>query len=136
MPSFLPFFARIGYRNLVQTLLNTSADVNALGGGENGTALHSASLAGHLDLVNLLIECGADVNAGGGYYGHPLLAACFHHQYEIVKALVEHGADVNAQGKYGNPLKTVRHWPNYTDEAKQTFKMIEQYLIQHGTREP
>jgi hypothetical protein len=51
-----------------------SSLVNAQG-GEYGNALQSASWAGHEEVVQLLLDNGAEVNAQGGKYGNALQAA-------------------------------------------------------------
>ncbi|TLD13631.1 uncharacterized protein PgNI_02750 [Pyricularia grisea] len=76
---------------------------------------------GHKEIVQILIDSGADVNAQGGEYGNHLQASSYKGCKEIVKILVDNGAmpkvaeivqtlvdngvDVNAQGsEYGNAL--------------------------------
>jgi len=68
-------------------------------------ALSAAFSGGGKEVVRMLLENGADVNAQGGQYGNALQAAsCGGHQ-EVVQILLEKGADVNAQGgEYGNAL--------------------------------
>ncbi|KAJ7836130.1 hypothetical protein B0H14DRAFT_3460877 [Mycena olivaceomarginata] len=62
---------------------------------------------GNLEIVKLLLEYGAEVNAEGGRYGTALLAAAATVQRdpEIVKLLLEHGADVNAQAAFHDAIK-------------------------------
>ncbi|KAF8239490.1 hypothetical protein L208DRAFT_1237287, partial [Tricholoma matsutake] len=58
------------------------------------------------EIVKLLIEKGANVNAQGGFFGNALQAAAYNGNQEIVKLLIEEGANVNAQGgEYGNALQ-------------------------------
>ncbi|KAJ7284109.1 ankyrin repeat domain-containing protein [Mycena rebaudengoi] len=65
-----------------------------------------ASYHGYMDIVHLLIEKGADVNAQGGHLGNALQAASFRGYESIVHLLIEKGADVNAQGgQFGNALQ-------------------------------
>jgi ankyrin repeat protein len=68
-----------------------------------------ASAGGHDQIVQRLLEKGADVNAQGGYYGNALQAASVKGHDQIVQLLLEKGADVNAQGDrggyYGNALQ-------------------------------
>ncbi|KAJ6470172.1 ankyrin repeat-containing domain protein, partial [Mycena vulgaris] len=65
-----------------------------------------ASYYGHTEIVGILLEKGADVNAAGGYYGSSLQAAAAQGHTEIVGILLEKGADVNAAGgKYGSSLQ-------------------------------
>ncbi|KAJ7284170.1 ankyrin repeat-containing domain protein [Mycena rebaudengoi] len=65
-----------------------------------------ASYHGYMDIVHLLIEKGADVNAQGGHLGNALQAASSLGHESIVHLLIEKGADVNAQGgEHGNALQ-------------------------------
>lgn len=55
--------AHAGRREIVQMLLDASADVHARDTAERATPLHLAAGAGHLDVTMLLVTHGADVNA-------------------------------------------------------------------------
>ncbi|KAJ6528107.1 ankyrin repeat-containing domain protein [Mycena capillaripes] len=59
---------------------------------------------GHRDMVQLLIENGADVNAQGGPCGGALLAAVQSGNFDMVQMLLDLGGDLNIQGFYGTPL--------------------------------
>jgi ankyrin repeat protein len=61
---------------------------------------------GHKEIVQLLLERGADVNAQGRMLWK-CSASCINRGHkEIVQLLLERGADVNAQGGYyGNALQ-------------------------------
>lgn len=59
------------------------------------TPLNLAAQNGHTDVAALLIEAGADVNAGGEWYS-PLCSAILYGDAELVGLLLEHGARVNA----------------------------------------
>jgi outer membrane protein assembly factor BamB len=60
--------ARTGDRARVATLLDAGVDVNARS-RYNVTALGFAADKGHLDVVRLLVERGADVNVADSFYG-------------------------------------------------------------------
>ncbi|KAJ7806204.1 ankyrin repeat-containing domain protein, partial [Mycena olivaceomarginata] len=66
-------------------------------GGEYGTALRAASLAGHIETVRLLLEHSADVNIIGGKYGTALQTASLTGHIDTVRLLLEHSADVNKE---------------------------------------
>jgi ankyrin repeat protein len=82
---------------VVEKLLNAGANPNAsLPSGE--TVLMSASFAGNVDTVKVLLDRGAGVNAKEAAKGQTALmwAASQGHR-EVVRVLLDHGADVNAR---------------------------------------
>ncbi|OWT42644.1 Pfs, NACHT and Ankyrin domain protein [Pochonia chlamydosporia 170] len=86
-------------------LIGKGAEVNAQGGGHYGNALCAASVGGHRETVQLLLDKGAEVNAQGGDHGNALCAASLGGHQEIVQLLLDKGAEVNAQGGLGNALQ-------------------------------
>ncbi|KAJ7690388.1 hypothetical protein B0H17DRAFT_983179, partial [Mycena rosella] len=71
-----------------------------------GSALEAASTFSRTEIVHLLLENGADVNAPGGAYGSALQAASAWGHTDIVHLLLENGADINtAGGYYGSALQ-------------------------------
>jgi ankyrin repeat protein len=58
----------------------------------------------NLEILQLLLGKGADVNAVGGEFGTALQAAAYHHR-QYVEVLLKHGADNTITGgKHGNAL--------------------------------
>ena len=77
--------------------------------------LYYASLNGVIELMQLLLEEGADVNAQGGFYGNALQAASSQNDEIVIRLLLNKGADVNAQGgHYGNALQAASFHDNET----------------------
>ena len=71
-----------------------------------GTALQAACAAGHINVVKVLVECGANVNVQTGFYGTALQAAAACGFLEICEYLVAQGAFVNnAGGHFGSALR-------------------------------
>ncbi|KAJ7301960.1 ankyrin repeat domain-containing protein [Mycena albidolilacea] len=64
------------------------------------SSLFTATYYGYLEMTNLLIKFGADVNARGGLYETALQAASAKGHEAVVQLLIDKGADVNAQGGY------------------------------------
>ncbi|KAF7351899.1 hypothetical protein MVEN_01151600 [Mycena venus] len=58
--------------------------------------LQTASSSSQIDVVRVLLESGADVNGLGGKYGSALQAASYSGHIEIARFLLVNGADVNA----------------------------------------
>lgn len=70
-----------------------------------GNPLYGAALAGHEQIVKLLLDQGADVNAQGREYGSALLAAIEGDRDCVIGLLLEAGADANSvDDNYGNAL--------------------------------
>ena len=65
------------------------------------------------NIVRLLIENGADVNAQGGKYGNALQAASQCANENIVELLLENRTDVILQGaEYGNAFQATSYGGN------------------------
>ncbi|MCJ1471194.1 hypothetical protein MMC07_009842, partial [Pseudocyphellaria aurata] len=61
--------------------------------------LYVASQKGHEQIVKLLLDYGAEVNAQGGQYDTALYAASIEGHVQTVKLLIDNGANVNAKGR-------------------------------------
>ena len=95
-----------GIQNLKYVLEpNDSRSVKGRWGRDYCNTLQAASAGGHTEIVAILLEKGAKVNAKYGPYGTALASASFGGYTEIVKILLEKGAKVNARyGSYGTAL--------------------------------
>ncbi|KAG8849703.1 hypothetical protein FRB91_009667 [Serendipita sp. 411] len=87
----LTLAARHGHDGAIMTLLKNGANPNVYGGAY-------LTRMGKMSLVQLLIDCGADVNARGGRYETALQAAAAKGDETIVRLLLSKKADVNIVG--------------------------------------
>ncbi|TMW62139.1 hypothetical protein Poli38472_009632 [Pythium oligandrum] len=101
------------YRDILQSLEELAA--------ESMTALHFAATAGHLEVMEVLFEYGADVHKRAGYGDTPLHYAVRSSSLDTVTLLVVHGANVNARNEWG---ETPLHLVHYEDRMA--------VLLQHG----
>ncbi|KAH9226898.1 hypothetical protein K456DRAFT_1754459 [Colletotrichum gloeosporioides 23] len=104
--------ARAGRREMIFLLLGAGADPNAQGGGDYGSALQVAVSSGHQEVrgrhgsalrtavsrddqevVQLLLQKGANPNATKGDYGGPLNAAVDEGNKKVIQMLLDAGAN-------------------------------------------
>ena len=64
---------------------------------DHETPLHVAAKQGHMEVIQCLIQCGADVNVKDNDDWTPLHYAYENGHLQIVQVLIENGADVNAE---------------------------------------
>jgi ankyrin repeat protein len=94
----LHYAAFCGMRDVAKFLVvEHSQDVSARGFDEKETPLHVASRRGHVDIAQLLLEHGADVDARDNAELTPLLLASREGHAELGRILLEHGADTEAR---------------------------------------
>lgn len=99
--------AAVGDAGRVSELLTADAALARASSPDGFTALHLAAFFGHVDVVQLLIRHGADVNAVAAGLGNvaPLHSAAAGQNARIVEALLTAGAKPNArQGGGFTPL--------------------------------
>jgi ankyrin repeat protein len=98
--------------DMVQMLLNAGACIDETGGD-----LQRASHGGHVEVVQTILDAGADVNQVAGKWGTALQAASCGGHVELVCKLLNAGANVNQMGgTYGNALTAAishREWGSY-----------------------
>ncbi|RXM27791.1 Serine/threonine-protein phosphatase 6 regulatory ankyrin repeat subunit B [Acipenser ruthenus] len=78
--------------------LLSSVNVSDRGGR---TALHHAVLNGHVEMVNLLLEKGANINAFDKKDRSALHWAAYMGHLEVVSLLINHGAEISCKDKRG-----------------------------------
>jgi hypothetical protein len=84
--------ARFGFSELVKLELDMGADVNYSFGPEQLTPLNWASRAGHIDVVEILLRYGADLDIPSSTGNIPLLSAMSKGNDKIVELLLSYGA--------------------------------------------
>lgn len=80
---------------LCLTLLASMKYVDAKDENES-TALHQAADHGWIDVCDILIDRGANIDAVNGYGWRPLHIASFRGHIELCRALLDRGADIQA----------------------------------------
>jgi len=108
-----------GDAKAVQQLLSAGVDVNAL--DEAGwtplarAVYHPELKRGFLDVVQVLIEAGANLEATIGYGVRPLMLAAGYGETDIVDLLIRSGADVLAKNEGGFTALMMVKQKHYVD---------------------
>lgn len=109
--------------SLVPVLLKAGADVGMQGGQALDTPLHLAAMGGKVALARMLIDGGADPNAGNRTGQTPLHWAG---SGEMVEFLVSKGADPNAKDNEGlAPLDAATTGANFAEPVQQFEALLK-----------
>jgi len=92
---------RVGDKDAIVSLLDSGFNVN------ESEAMRLAILMQRQDIVDVLIEHGADINRAGMSGEPPVITALRHDRVEMMKHLISKGADVNGLDLQG---QTVLHY--------------------------
>ena len=93
--------ARLGFCDLAEHLIAKHPEhVNARGGVEV-TPMHIAACEGHVDILSLLLDRGADLDGRGRWDETPMYRALRKEKLEVGRYLLNRGAEVNARNTYG-----------------------------------
>jgi serine/threonine-protein phosphatase 6 regulatory ankyrin repeat subunit B len=102
-------------------------------GRTGDTPLSVAASRGNLEIVKLLVEHGAHVNAGKETGDRtPLLEAASQGNADVVKYLIAGGADVNARGKGLTPLLAATGWGRITSGSATDKAKTIRILLENG----
>ncbi|PKB15326.1 ankyrin repeat domain-containing protein [Flavobacterium sp. 5] len=104
--------ASIGDIETISQLLDKTPDLFNSFSADGFTPLGLASFFGHLSLVKLLLDKGADPNiaSNNSFKVAPIHSACAISHFDIAQLLIKHGANVNAKQMQGfTPLHSAAH---------------------------
>ncbi len=98
-------------------------------GGRLGTPLHAASFGGHLQIVQLLLRHGVDVDIQAFVDRTPLRFASQSGHSDVVRCLIDHGADANAkEASEDTPL----NWAAYGGHVDAVRVLLERNADVHS----
>eukprot|EP00752_Nemacystus_decipiens_P011987 g10627.t1 len=100
---FSPLYLAVsnGFVSTALALMDAGADLSLRYGVFRHSVLHAAAEERHIDVMRVLIERGADVNAVDWYQWTPLHQAALLNRDETIDVLVEAGANIEARDDTG-----------------------------------
>lgn len=113
-----PFQSFIDFPCTVFQIANTGDELH------NCTALNAASICGHHQIVELLLEAGASHSIRDCTGSTPFLEAAYHGRYKVLQVLHRYGADINAVNS--------SRWTAFLIAIKKCNVKILHFLLQIG----
>jgi len=110
--------------HVVEALVKHGANIHAINSNSGKTPLYIASETGKLDVVVILVQSGAYIDAPDTSSLTPLHAACLWYHIPVVEFLLKNGANIDAADKRG---RTALHFA-----AKPINKSLIELLIKMG----
>ena len=98
----LPIWAAASWRNDIATIkahIDAGTNIDTVDDWTGKTALHYAAEYGHLEIVELLLANGANVNRRDDDKATPLYFAAVGGFVDVARLLLDYGADINARDK-------------------------------------
>lgn len=114
---------------MVKFLLEKGADANTVCKIENEhidispTPLMNAAYRGNTNIINMLLENGADINYTTDYGMTALMMAASFNQFEAAKVLLENNADTSITDEYGRTALDLAKSEDYKD----IVELLEKY---------
>ena len=127
-PEAVPLYyaAMLGFRGLAEHLIAEHPEHVNDRGGRGVTPMHVAARAGHVDILSILHEHGADLEGRVINGQSPLHRALMGEKLEAAKCLLDYGADINARTDDG---RTPLYQAAYYGKLEST-----RMLLEHGAR--
>ena len=97
------------------------------------TALHCAVQKGHVDVVQVLIDAGADIDAKNEVGRSPLMFASIKGHLDVVKVLVEAGAGVRATNNDGDTCLLIAANFGHTETVRYLVGLKDVDVNHQGT---
>lgn len=97
--------------------------INNLNQEEKDKNLIDAAYNGQTNVIKLLIESGADINAKNIHGNTALIFASARGYLDIVKYLIEVGADINLKNNLGNTALMYA----YNDKYKEIIELLKKH---------
>lgn len=121
----LYYAASFGIEHVLKALLEQGAEVDAMGGRLGATAFHAAALRGHVKVMDILSQNGADPNKSDFIKKTPLNSAALGGNVEVIKYLLGHGADPDIIDELN---KTAYDWVCWLGH-EQARKVLEPAMV-------